>query len=111
MLCRYGGEEFLILATGTGLHDGAKLAERLRRILETTHVRWGPQDLSISVSIGLATWPMARVSTSEELVSSADKALYVAKEWGRNQVVAHRGDKMLPASSLDMETGQPSEER
>lgn len=111
VLCRYGGEEFMITATGTGLHDGAKLAERLRRILETTRVLWGPQDLSVSVSIGLATWPMTRVSTSEELVTAADKALYAAKEWGRNQVVAHRGDKMLPASSLENETGKPSEEK
>jgi diguanylate cyclase (GGDEF)-like protein len=98
--CRYGGEEFMIVAPGTGLTDGAKIGERLRRNIETTQIRWGEQTLSVTVSVGVAAWPVARVSVSEELVSAADKALYAAKEAGRNQVAILQDDRVLPAQSL-----------
>jgi diguanylate cyclase (GGDEF)-like protein len=100
ILCRYGGEEFMVVTPGTGLTDCAKLAERIRRKIETNRTSWDTQQLSVTVSMGLATWPMVRASTPEELVSAADKALYFAKESGRNQVAAIQGDQVLPAKSL-----------
>jgi diguanylate cyclase (GGDEF)-like protein len=100
ILCRYGGEEFMVVTPGTGLTDCAKLAERIRRKIETNRTPWDTQQLSVTVSMGLATWPMVRASTPEELVSTADKALYYAKESGRNQVAAMQGDQVLPAKAL-----------
>jgi diguanylate cyclase (GGDEF)-like protein len=90
----------MVVTPGTGLTDCAKLAERIRRKIETNRTSWDTQQLSVTVSMGLATWPMVRASTPEELVSAADKALYFAKESGRNQVAAIQGDQVLPAKSL-----------
>jgi diguanylate cyclase (GGDEF)-like protein len=100
IICRFGGEEFLVVTPGTGLADCARIAERARRSIETARIHWGEQDLSVTVSIGIATWPMARVSTPEELVIAADRALYAAKEAGRNQVTALQGDQFQPAFSF-----------
>jgi len=92
----------MVVAPGTGLNDYAILAERLRRMIEISQINWGQQILSVTVSIGLATWSMARVSLPDELITSADKALYTAKEAGRNRVAAFMDEKIVLASSLDL---------
>jgi len=108
VVCRYGGEEFMVVAPGTGLNDAVKLGERLRRMIETTPIRYDTQSLSVTISMGVATWPMARVSISEELVTAADNALYFAKQSGRNQVAANWGEQMLPVAALEKVESQPS---
>lgn len=112
MICRYGGEEFMAVAPGTGMNDAATFADRIRRMIETSELIWGEQRLSVTVSIGVATWPIARASVSDELISSADRALYAAKDFGRNQVAVLRGDEIVPMSALDMEKpAEPEEEK
>ncbi len=100
VVCRYGGEELLIVAPGMGLNDAIKSAERLRRQIEATSVEWGGKALSVTVSLGVASWPVAHASTAEEIVTCADDAMYYAKEHGRNQVALNDGDRIMPASSL-----------
>jgi len=102
MVCRYGGEEFLIVLTGAGMHDGAVIAERIRRSIETTEVNWVGKKLSITISIGIATYPVARASVCEELITFADKSLFAAKEYGRNQVAVFNGEEPVPFSSLEI---------
>ncbi len=96
VVCRYGGEEFLIVLPGTGTKDAARIIERIRRIVETTDVPWGQQQLSVNLSLGISTWPVVRVSTPEEIISDADKVLYFAKENGRNMVALNDGENILP---------------
>ena len=84
--CRYGREEFMVALSGTGFEDGLGAAERLRRHIEALEVEHAGRRLSVTASFGVVTWPMTRASTPEELVSTADKALYAAKESGRNRV-------------------------
>ncbi len=91
-VCRYGGEEFMILAPGNDLHDGSILCERIRKLIEKTVVRWAGQELQVTVSLGVATWPVIPASVVNEIVSAADEALYFAKEAGRNRVAIHQGD-------------------
>jgi len=91
-VCRYGGEEFMILAPGNDLHDGSVLCERIRKLIEKTTVRWAGQDLQVTVSLGVATWPVIPASVVNEIISAADEALYFAKESGRNRVAIHQGD-------------------
>lgn len=79
---RYGGEEFAVILPDTSLGDAAIIAERLCRQVNGTPV---PGLGQISVSIGAAAYPDHAMSP-EELVERADKALYVAKKCGRNQV-------------------------
>ncbi len=102
MVCRYGGEEFLIVLAGAGMNDGAILAERIRRSIETTEVNWVEKKLSITISIGIATYPVARASVCEELITFADKSLFAAKEFGRNQVAVFNGEEAVPFSSLEI---------
>ena len=100
VFCRYGGEEFLLLAPGTGIHDIGVLAERLCRVVESTELKWGNQVLSVTMSLGLATWPVVRASSPEELVAAADKALYHAKDTGRNRVAVNTGDRLQTLAEL-----------
>ena len=101
--CRYGGEEFMMVAPGTGQADSVRLAERLRRQIETTQIAWGQQNLSVTISIGIATWPMTRVSLAEELLHKADMALYFAKNSGRNRTAVNQDDKILAAAQVELQ--------
>ncbi|MEM8700149.1 MAG: sensor domain-containing diguanylate cyclase, partial [Pseudomonadota bacterium] len=84
--CRFGGEEFIVLLPGTGPDEIVARAEALRKAIEKCRVRYGNQNLTVTISAGLATYPRDG-SELQEMIKRADKALYAAKEAGRNQVV------------------------
>jgi diguanylate cyclase (GGDEF)-like protein len=82
-LGRYGGEEFVVLLPSTS-HDGAAmLAEKLRRSIEELEVP--DLDRRLSASFGVAAMPRDAVN-GEQLLRAADRALYAAKNAGRNRV-------------------------
>jgi len=108
IVCRYGGEELLIVAPGTGMNDAAAAAERMRRLVETTPIVWRDQALKVTVSIGTATWPVVRASFPEEMVTYADAALYHAKKSGRNRVSVHQGKEVRPSVAAADEAEQPA---
>jgi diguanylate cyclase (GGDEF)-like protein len=83
--CRFGGDEFSAFLRGFPLPAAISIAERIRATVETTN--YGPPDLDVrvSISIGVAELP-AGVETIRALVDLADRALYRAKEGGRNVV-------------------------
>ena len=85
-VARYGGEEFVVMLLECTMATAAIVAERIR-----SHV--AQQDLgqgSLTLSIGLAEYPDGG-DTPEELIASADAAMYQAKSSGRNQVVIAGG--------------------
>jgi diguanylate cyclase (GGDEF)-like protein len=84
---RYGGEEFLLLLPGTVLDAAVTFAERLRQRVEEHTFTYEGGTLQRTMSCGVAAWPHPRVSDAEAMLRSADDALYVAKELGRNRVV------------------------
>ena len=94
VVARYGGEEFVVILPGiTGL-IAIETAERLRCAVANTNIEFkGQEPLGISVSIGLASFiPKANSigdssEIADELLISADRALMIAKEQGRNRVV------------------------
>ncbi len=94
VLARYGGEEFVIVARETPLEGAESLAERIRRAIERSRCAWQGQDLGVTVSIGVTVSVGAaefvRGRTERDLIEAADKALYLAKEAGRNRVMALR---------------------
>jgi diguanylate cyclase (GGDEF)-like protein len=84
---RYGGEEFLVIMPEIEPAQALDSAERLRARVAAHHFRreQGGEGLSITVSIGIATIP-ANGQTMEEIIDAADRAMYRAKQAGRNRV-------------------------
>ncbi|MGR3318864.1 MAG: GGDEF domain-containing response regulator [Candidatus Anammoxibacter sp.] len=83
---RYGGEEFTILLPETDTEDAMLFAERLRKRVEDFDF-FNPADpLKITASMGVATYPMNPADNATSFIRCADKALYAAKESGRNSV-------------------------
>ncbi|HET7790958.1 MAG TPA: diguanylate cyclase [Gemmatimonadales bacterium] len=87
LVARYGGEEFVVVMPETALHGAAIFADRLRRrVAGHDFADPGADALSLTVSIGLASFPDERVTSAESFVALADQALYRAKNEGRNLV-------------------------
>ena len=84
---RYGGEEFLLILSGTVLDAAVTFAERLREKVEGHTFSYTGGTLRRTMSCGVAASPHPRVPDQEALLRAADNALYVAKETGRNRVV------------------------
>ncbi len=83
LAARFGGEEFAILMPSTSLADAAAVAERMREAIEKAEIETEGVRLRVTVSIGVT----AGQDTLEELIRYADRALYQAKDQGRNRVV------------------------
>jgi len=84
---RYGGEEFLIILPGTVLDAAVTFAERVRERIENHEFVYEEERIRRTVSCGVAAWPHPRIASRDELIRSADEALYVAKERGRDRVI------------------------
>jgi diguanylate cyclase (GGDEF)-like protein len=85
VVCRFGGEEFIILMPDTAAAAAHAVAERLRLAIAGLTEDLAP-GMPVSVSIGVAERSAAE-ATWEQLVAAADKVLYVAKQSGRDRVV------------------------
>lgn len=85
-LCaRYGGEELAFLLPHTPLDRARDVAERLRRTAEELAVQWKGDRIPVTVSFGVACYPVS-AGRGDALFASADRALYSAKNGGRNCV-------------------------
>ncbi len=83
LVCRVGGEEFMILLPSADTQQACKAAERFRKRIESTICsRIG---VPITISLGVASWPCGQASIAQVL-KHADQALYAAKKGGRNRV-------------------------
>ena len=87
IVCRYGGEEFLLVLPKMPLDIALERAGQLLKIFQETTVPHGEKRIRTTVSIGVAT-TQKHADAAEELLKCADKALYQAKAEGRNRVVA-----------------------
>jgi len=84
LLCRYGGEEFVLLILDLDATEAFNLVERIRENIESAIINYEGIDIKITCSIGLANF--LRTDTLESSIKKSDEALYVAKDSGRNQV-------------------------
>jgi diguanylate cyclase (GGDEF)-like protein/PAS domain S-box-containing protein len=89
IVCRYGGEEFVILMPNATLHDAYERAERWRQIYAAKSIRYAGNDLSICFSAGVASFPLHGAS-GESILYAADHALYLSKNEGRNRVTSYK---------------------
>jgi len=81
---RFGGEEFAIVVSGERQENASNLAERCRQELEQYNMTANGQIVNVTISFGVCD--NSDAGSIEEVVEQADKALYKAKEAGRNRV-------------------------
>jgi diguanylate cyclase (GGDEF)-like protein len=89
---RYGGEEFLVTLPDTGLDSAAQVGERIRARVEEEGFASAGEQISVTVSIGVADHT-GDGDSAEAIISRADDALYKAKRRGRNRVVRSDGKR------------------
>ena len=87
ILGRFGGEEFVILLPETKPEDACNIAERLRQLIASTPIETEIGPLNITISIGIAPMENAKPVSVDQLLSRADRAMYLAKQEGRNRVI------------------------
>lgn len=83
LIARVGGEEFLAVMLNTSLKDGLAQGEKLRRSIE--EMKWDKPEFSVTISCGVHE--ADNVESIDYIVNTADKALYKAKDKGRNRVI------------------------
>ena len=89
IVCRWGGEEFIVLFKNTARDTAQQLAEKLRAQLEQQHFFWEDKALKVTISIGLTN--LTGGEGLDALIARADRALYRAKQSGRNRIASEPG--------------------
>jgi len=87
-IARYGGDEFLVLLPQTGPSGALEVAERIRHAIEDARIDIGGHTVRTTVSIGVVTYPSDGGDLAT-MLEKVDRALYKAKEAGKNRVIAH----------------------
>jgi diguanylate cyclase (GGDEF)-like protein len=87
VVCRYGGEEFVVILPGPPLEKAFERAEILRAKVESDlRITYQGQTLQLTISLGAAVFPV-HGETPDQVLKAADTALYAAKKAGRNRAV------------------------
>jgi diguanylate cyclase (GGDEF)-like protein len=92
-IARYGGEEFVLLLPHTKIEQARMLAERVRTKIEETEMDYCGTRFNITASIGVTSMRPGALESEESILEKADKALYNAKNSGRNRVVTENENK------------------
>lgn len=93
IVCRYGGEEFVVICPGSTLAQAAAGAGRVRAAIEAELITFKEEQLRVTISIGVTEVGEAEIA--EGLIQRADDALFAAKHAGRNQTHLHDGRACL----------------
>jgi len=88
IVCRYGGEEFVIIMPGATLPNLSKTAEEIRAKCQAMRLAYDGQEIQATISLGVAIFPQ-HGSRPNEVLAHADQALYCAKQQGRNRVAGY----------------------
>jgi len=89
LACRYGGEEFCILLPQIEKDKAYFVGERIRKSFEERKIKVYDEEIAITVSMGVASFPQDS-HTVEGIIEKSDQALYLAKRRGKNQVSAYQ---------------------
>lgn len=103
---RYGGEEFVVLCPGTTLDQASRRAEQLRLALPATEIG-GLKDVQITASFGVTQ--MESGDSIESIFRRADKALYIAKDTGRNRTVSLTSEELSAAEAKEVAEAKPND--
>ncbi len=101
---RYGGEEFMVVLSNTGLVGASQLAERVRQAVENADISVGKYEINATISVGVAS--LNGDENAHQLIEKADDALYQSKNCGRNRVTVIRDTHHEPLESPKHGTAQ-----
>jgi diguanylate cyclase (GGDEF)-like protein len=96
-VARYGGEEFAALLPKTHLAGALTVAERIS--LDVKQLRSGPAAVRITASFGVSSFPGRAINTAEQLLRTADEALYRSKREGRDKISLYQVSVLAPSTS------------
>jgi diguanylate cyclase (GGDEF)-like protein/PAS domain S-box-containing protein len=105
VLCRYGGEEFLVILPASNLEGAAIAAEKLRMAVENYQFVFQGTTIPVTISAGVAQLNVGLEKGTDSL-SRADAALYGSKQGGRNRVSLHNGTIVESSTHKPMAVGQ-----
>ena len=88
VFARFGGEEFAVVLRNIELKGATRLGDRLRASVAAEVIEHEGNSLKVTLSAGAASLACCHAPSAEELVSIADRRLYLAKQQGRNRIVS-----------------------
>jgi len=100
IVIRYGGEEFMIILHGTSYDNAKQVFEGVRHKIMDTLIQEKDQQIKLTVSIGMASYPDLPFDDEVDMIAKADEALYYAKQTGRNRVVDYSQIKSESADKV-----------
>ncbi len=92
---RYGGEEFVLILTETGVDGAFQIAERIRKEFSKLRFKKDGEEFGVTLSCGVAGLDDKDISSPDQLIQFADQALYLAKEKGRDRTVEHKRNEAI----------------
>jgi diguanylate cyclase (GGDEF)-like protein len=98
-LCRFGGEEFLIICPNSSADAAQRLAERLRKAVGSRPIKTKGVECSVTISLGVAE-RTGNMTASDDLLAATDAALYGAKRAGRDRVHVAGARDPSPVGSM-----------
>ena len=87
VVCRYGGEEFILILPDTSLKNTLLHGEKIKEEVKYLNLEYHQKSLQITISLGVACFPKHGLQL-EDLLNAADRALYLAKKQGRDRIVS-----------------------
>lgn len=103
IVCRYGGEEFVVILPDTNLRQAVEVAERVRRAIADTPVIFDEGEFSFTASMGVDVYRSEEPVVMDDFIRNVDGFLYEAKEQGRNQVRHRSFDEIESVNSISQE--------
>lgn len=93
LLCRYGGDEFVVLMPNTGYAGAVLLADRLGKLVRTQDFSFEKFSMKVTISIGVFSYPDDPAANDTELTKCADEALYLSKQGGKDKYSCFKDKK------------------
>ncbi len=103
IICRYGGEEFVIILPQTALPMAIRVAERIRQTLEQCTIEHDGNSFNITASLGVSSYRQHQTLSADKLLEDADSWLYQAKHQGRNRVCYPPVESIHAASEVSQD--------
>jgi diguanylate cyclase (GGDEF)-like protein len=88
IVARYGGDEIAIVLPETNKKEALEVAKKLKQEIQGDAFSWRGRSIEVRISIGIASAPSKGIENPEDLLNAADRALYLAKNAGKNAVIA-----------------------